>query len=258
MRVLVTFAVEAEFAPWRSARTFKKTRINPDHWSKGLEVQEKRIGNCEVWVFLTGIGIKTFDFAIAYCLKGAGVDLVLSSGLAGSLNRELALGDIVVPRRVGTLRDAWGVPAAAGVGAFAEQCGAKLISTLLTADHLIATKEEKSTLAHFGDAVDMESFHIMSQFTTENVPVATVRAISDGSQEDLPLDFTKCLTSQGQLKVGLILKELLGHPAKASGMVRFGRQSRNAAEKLAAFLDRFIQNLTPEVLSGNASEVAAT
>jgi nucleoside phosphorylase len=258
MRVLVTFAVEAEFAPWRTFRAFKKTRINPAHWSGGLDVREAEIGDCSVCVFFTGIGIKSFDFAFASCLKNVGVNLVLSSGLAGSLKAELVPGEIVVPRRVGTLRDASGIAATYGLVARAEQQGATVIDTLLTADRVIATKEEKNRLALFGQAVDMESFHVMSEFIYHSLPVATIRAISDANDKDLPVDFTKCLTSQGGIKVGPLLKELVGHPAKVSDLVRFGRQSRNAAQKLTAFLDRFIHDLTREVLSSSASEVVAT
>jgi len=257
MRILVTFAVEAEFAPWRALRTFKKTKVNPGHWSGGVDVHEAEIGDCSVWVFLTGIGIKCFDFALALCLKQAGVNLVLSSGLAGSLKTELSPGDILVPRRVGTLSDASGLPATDGLVSRAEQYGAKAIETLLTADRIIATKEEKARLARFGQAIDMESFQVMQEFIGENLPVATIRAVSDGSEEDLPLDFTKCLTSQGQVKVGPLLKELVGHPAKVSDLVRFGKQSRDAAQKLTVFLDRFVSDLTPEVLAGSTSEVAA-
>ena len=257
MRILVTFAVEAEFAPWRALRAFKKARVNPDHWSRGLDVYEAQVGDHTVWVLLTGIGIKSFDFAIVSCLRNLGVSLVVSSGLAGSLNDTLLPGEIFVPRRLGTLRDASGIQATTGVVAFAEHCGAKSINTLLTADRLIATKEEKSRLASFGEAVDMESFALASEILSENVPVAAIRAISDGSKEDLPLDFGKCLTPQGQLKLGPMVKELFGHPTKASSMVRFGKQSRNAAQRLAEFLDRLVQHLTPGVLSSNASEVAA-
>ena len=257
MRVLVTFAVEAEFAPWRALRAFKKARINPGHWSGGLEVQEAQIGDCAVWVYLTGIGIKALDFGLVSCLKDAGLSLAVSSGLAGSLKTEYAPEDIVVPRRVGSLRDASGIPATAGLVLFAKRRGAKVVDTLLTADRIVETREEKHRLAVFADVVDMESSHVMSGFTSENLPVATIRAIRDSSKEDLPIDFAKCLTPRGQIKRGALLKELVGHPAKVPQLVRFGRQSRNAARGLTVFLDGFIEALTPDVLQKELIEVSA-
>jgi nucleoside phosphorylase len=257
INVLVTFAIDAEFAPWRTLRAFRKIRVNSRHWSGGIEVQEAQIGDCIVWVFLTGIGIKSFDFALASCLKDAGVSLVLSSGLAGSLKAKYVPQDIVVPLRVGSLRDASGVRGAAALILLASRRGAKVVDVLLTADRIVDTREEKQRLALFADVVDMESRHIMSKFIDENLPVAAIRAISDASSQDLPVDFAKCLTSQGRIKKAALLKELLGHPAKVPELIRFGRQSRNAAKGLAVFLDGFIEALTPEILQDQTVEVAA-
>jgi nucleoside phosphorylase len=257
MKVLVTFAVEAEFAPWRAIRSFKSVRINQGHWSKGVDVYEAQIGQCVVWVFLTGIGIKTFDFGTASCIKDAGVELVFSSGLAGSLNPEIRPEDVVVPKRVGTLRDAHGLPTTQEIVDFAQSRGARRIERLLTSDHIIDSQEEKARLAVFGEVVDMESFHVARQFRDENVPVAVVRAISDGNEQDLPLDFEKCLTPQGRVKAAPLLRELITAPQKVPELIRFGLQSRNASRKLASFLDGLIEALTPEVLSRNVTEVSA-
>jgi adenosylhomocysteine nucleosidase len=257
MRILVTFAVEAEFAPWRTLRPFRKVRTNPDHWSGGVEVNESQIGACTVWVVLTGIGIKTFDFAVAGCLKAAGLDLVLSSGLAGSLKPEYSPGEIVVPRKVGTLRDAGGIALPLRLVSLSESKGAKVIETLLTSDRIIETHEEKSRLSNFAEAVDMESFHVARAFTDEGVPFVIIRAISDGSEEDLPVDFTTCLTPEGRVRPGALLKELFERPARIPGLIRFGRQSRSAARKLSSFLDGFILTLTADVLHDESQQVAA-
>jgi adenosylhomocysteine nucleosidase len=248
MRILVTFAVEAEFAPWRALRAFKKVRVSPGHWSGGVEVYEAQIGGCTVWVLLTGIGIKFFDFAMANCLKAAEVKLVLSSGLAGSLKPEFGVGEIVVPKKVGSFRDANGVSTRPALFEFAARRGATLVETLLTVDHIIETGEEKSRLAIFGDVVDMESVHVMGVFRMESLPVMTIRAISDASDEDLPIDFMETISPDGRVKIVSMLRRLVGHPTKIPNLVRFGWQSKGAARKLALFLDGFVESLTPEVL----------
>ena len=183
--------------------------------------------------------------------------MILSSGLAGSLKREYGPEEIVVPKKVGTQRDASGILLPTGPVSFAESRGAKVIATLLTSDHIIGTQEEKNRLAIFGEAVDMESFHVASAFTDEAVPVAVIRAISDGSEEDLPVDFTKCLTSDGRVRPGALLKELLERPAQVPELIRFGRQSRSAARKLSSFLDSFILALTSDVIDHETRQVAA-
>src|SRR5579871_3082979 len=86
MFVLVTFAVDAEFAPWREIRRFRKIKLNEKHWSGGADVYETQVGDCCVWVSLTGMGIKSFDFKSATCLRSAGIDAIISSGLCGGLS----------------------------------------------------------------------------------------------------------------------------------------------------------------------------
>jgi len=257
MKVLVTFAVEAEFAPWRAIRPFKKVRINEAHWSRGADVYEAQIGQCIVWVLLTGIGINAFDVGVVSCFKSAGVDLVLSSGLAGSLNPEFPAERVLAAKRVGTLRDSGGLPIMTSIVDFAQNRGATAIEVLLTSDHIIETQEEKSRLANFAEAVDMESFHIVEGFTCDNIPVAVIRAISDGSDQDLPVNFEKCLTPQGHVKAGPLLRELLARPQRVPELIKFGLQSRSAARKLARFLDGFMEALTPGVVIRKDAVVSA-
>jgi nucleoside phosphorylase len=258
MRILVTFAVDAEFAPWREMRTFREVKANPDHYSGGRNVYQASIGANTVWVFLTGIGIKSFDFESACCFVDGGVETVISSGLAGALSSGLAVEQIVVPKRVKNLKDTAGLPVSADLAAAGERRGARAIASMLTADHIVATHEEKSRLSQFAEAVDMESFHVVAQFTGDKVPVAVIRAISDGSAEDLPIDFEKCITPEGRVKPGPLVSELLGRPTKLPGLIRFGRQSRSAAKQLATFLDGYIGGLTPDILCHRPPEVEAS
>ncbi|MGB2632869.1 MAG: hypothetical protein WAM58_02925 [Candidatus Acidiferrum sp.] len=246
--------MDAEFAPWRKLRAFREIILNESHWSKGGRVQEAQINGHTVWVYLTGMGIRTFDFALASCVKAAGADAVLSSGLAGSLNPKYGVLSIVAPRRVGDLRDATGTNVSKALLELAGNKGANLIDALITANRIIDTAEEKARLSQFADAVDMESMHIVRQFEYKQIPVAVIRAISDGSEEEMPIDFEQCLTADGSIKVMPLLKGLVREPGKIPALIRFGRQSRVAAERLVGFLDEYIQSLTPELLRVHAGQ----
>jgi nucleoside phosphorylase len=257
MRVLVTFAVESEFAPWRRLRTFREILLKESQGSKGVRVREAQINGHTVWVFLTGMGIKSFDFNVASSMKAAGVDAVLSSGLAGSLNPKHGVLSIVAPMRVGNLRDAQAANVSRSLLELAGNKGASLISALVTANRIIDTAEEKARLSHLADAVDMESFYIVCQSEQQQIPVAVIRAISDGSEEEMPIDFERVLTVDGSIRVAPLLQGLIKEPGKIPGLIRFGRQSRAAAEKLASFLDEYIQALTPELAAVPAAEGAS-
>ncbi len=258
MFVLVTFAVDAEFAPWREIRRFRKVKLNEKHWSGGADVYETQVGDCCVWVSLTGMGIKSFDFKSALCLRSAGLDAIISSGLSGALKRPYRVGQIVVPKRVGTLHDVTGLATDSALADLAERQGATLVDTLLTSDRIIETQKEKARLSQFADVVDMESFHIVHEFSLEAAPVTVIRAISDAANEDLPIDFSKVVTHTGQLRAAPLIKELVLQPTKIPHLIRFAKQSREAAKNLVNFLDVFLHALTPELIRGQVTTTTAT
>jgi nucleoside phosphorylase len=258
MRILVTFAVEAEFAPWLPLRKFQERVLLPEHPSGGLQVYEAECGGNLLWVFLTGMGpsFRPGFFPLGMLAAKAGVEIVISAGLAGALRKELQIADVIAPRHIGTLADTTGFSANADLLRLSAEHGAKMVDVLLTTDHIIETGEEKSRLARFADAVDMESNRIMQEFAFESVSVATIRAISDESDENIPIDFSECLTPEGKVKPLPLLRQLLGSPSRVPHLVRFGVRSKRAAAALVEFLDSFIENLTPQAMKTNLGVAA--
>ena len=163
----------------------------------------------------------------------------------------------MTPKRVGTLQDSAGIPTAHALADLAERQGATVIETLLTSDRIIDSQRDKAQLSRIADAVDMESFHIVHEFSLEAAPVTVIRAISDAANEDLPLDFTKILSNTGQVRVARLLKELVLRPTRIPHLIRFAKQSREAAKSLANFLDVFLRALTPEQIRYEARTTAA-
>src|SRR5260370_13332222 len=85
MRILVTFAVEAEFAPWRKRRAFDREN------AEGPKLWRSVIGDSEIVVTLTGIGDKSANvldlmMRVADCKRY--FDVCVSSGLAGALRSD--------------------------------------------------------------------------------------------------------------------------------------------------------------------------
>jgi adenosylhomocysteine nucleosidase len=241
MRILVTFAVDAEFAPWRRRRSFTKHTIGDAR----IPVYRTSFGNNAVEVLLTGIGIPSCaDSLTAYeAAKADKPDCVISAGLAGALKESMKPGDLFTPERVRRLKDEESAVADPFLREGAVQQGALPTKTLITMTRLVSTREEKSRLAFFGEAIDMESAAVMAHFNKRAVPSVTVRAISDAADEDLPVDFDRCLTPQGAIKPLSLVNEIVRRPGNLSNLVRFGRQSNQAAQKLIAFLDQFVVSL---------------
>jgi adenosylhomocysteine nucleosidase len=246
MRILVTFAVDAEFAPWRKRRKFLLVRATPLGSSDATDIWETSIGETAVSVYLTGIRGRVPLEAMLYreAVYKTKSDLAISSGLAGALREGLNPGDLIAPQKARTLKNDVNVDSEPSFRERAIQQGALPIDNLITVDRIVSTVQEKARLGFLGEAVDMESANIMAQFVEAGLPVLTIRSISDGADEDLPIDFDRCLTPQGEIKPINLMNQIVRRPGNLPNLVRFGRQSHQAAQKLTSFLDSFIATLS--------------
>ena len=256
MKVLVTFAIDAEFAPWRKLRKFRRMLLGGARSKDRLPVHRTTIGENDVTVFLTGMG-RPNAAMLGQFAKAADAEFAISSGTAGALSPELEVGDVIAPKRVGTFKDSTGIGIRPSLLSFAERRGAKAVDVLLTSDRVIDSAEEKMNLSYFGNAVDMESAYLMEWLATENIPAMTIRTISDDSDRDLPLNFEEVLTPKGRVRPIRLAKELWKRPSKTGDLIRFGKQSKRAAENLAAFLDGFVRFLTPQLLQSETRSAGA-
>ena len=237
MRILVTFAVDAEFAPWRKLRAFQKSK------SAGTDCFSTKIGENEINVLLTGIGCRKAWLEATKVLWNGDVDICISSGLAGGLRDAHRLGEVLVAENV--LASKWdrAIACDALLVDSAVATGAKKVKAFYTADHVILRSSDKRNLSVFGDAVEMESGEVLLEAAAFGAKVAAIRSISDTVDEDLPLDFNKAAGDSGEVSMRRIVGSVASAPASIPALVRFGRQSRRAAESLAVFLERYLQKM---------------
>jgi adenosylhomocysteine nucleosidase len=253
MRILVTFAVEAEFAPWRKLRELRSTEVG------GYELLHTQIGRAAVDFIVTGMGIKN-------ARKGAEAgmslphDICLASGFAGSLKEIHQVGDVLATRAVQQLGKSKTIECSRNLWMAAQENQAVRADMFLTSDHVIATADEKHRLSPFADAVDMESFATLSVAKDKELPAVAIRVISDRLDEDMPADIGTTVDEKGRISVRGVAKHLARHPLQVPALFRLGRQSRTAAEALAHFLEAFIKELSfrshgwpPQELQGVAA-----
>src|SRR5579872_4430176 len=138
MKILVTFAVRAEFAPWQRRRNF--LRVPGD-----VPVFEAAFGGAKVRAILTGMGQ---DHALAVAKKCLAYrpDLCISTGLAGSLRSEYRCGDIVAARLVSEVGEPVAVASHRELMSVAVDCGARQIERLASSKTLVARAEQKREL----------------------------------------------------------------------------------------------------------------
>lgn len=246
MKVLVTFAVPAEFSPWRSRYSFHRVA------DRFLTCYQADIADANVMVLLTGVGGHFAGARVRMLMSPElgkrNFDFCVSTGLAGALRAEHRPGDVLVAhsvqaetvRHTGTGNELLGD---AELGILAVDCGAKLVGRFHTSSRIIQTAASKAELGAMADAVEMESFDVLREAQAWGARSVAIRAISDSVTEDLPLDFSKTLTKLGEISVGRVVLEIARRPNRLTSLVRFGRQSRRAAITLAGFLDRFVNGL---------------
>jgi adenosylhomocysteine nucleosidase len=237
MRILVTFAVEAEFAPWRKLRTLEPVHLG------GLKIFQCQIGRATVDFIVTGMGMEN-------ARRGAEIAMTIphticiASGFAGSLKPAHKVGDILVARAVQRLGKSKTVECSRNLFMAAYENQAIDAKMFLTTDKVIGTAEEKQRLAPFADAVDMESFSTLSMARQKNLPAVAIRVISDRFDEDMPAEISTTVDERGRVKIGGVVKHVAHHPLQLPALIRLGRQSHTAAEALCHFLEAFIKELS--------------
>jgi adenosylhomocysteine nucleosidase len=257
MRILVTFAVEAEFAPWRKRYDFRSFEIQEE-----TEAYLATISGIEVIVGLTGMGPESAASKICEFTWGEVLDLCITTGFAGALRPEHQVADILAAheivadeKRAKELgRKINSTPRLLNMAA---ACGAKLVDRFYSSPFLIGKAQDKAALKDLADAVEMESFEVLSEALVWMSEGIAVRAISDTVDEDLPLDFNQVVTDEGELSMARLAGQIVRKPSAIPGLIRLGKRSGEAARRLADFLDSYVAALAGKPLAAASKGVQA-
>jgi len=237
MRVLVTFAVEAEFAPWRKLRNLEVLTVG------GTEIFRAQIGRAQVDFLVTGMGIANATKA-ADGVMDASYEICITAGFAGALSEKHAIGDVLVAEAVQQLGKSKTLQCGRNLVHAARADGAKQVRMFLTSDHVVCSVEEKTQLAPFADAVEMESFAILAVANKHKLSSVAIRVISDTRNRDMPARIDTMMDEKGRVKVGGIVRYIARSPLQLPALIRLGRESSTAAEALTHFLEAFIKKLS--------------
>jgi adenosylhomocysteine nucleosidase len=237
MNLLVTYAVEAEFAPWRALRDLQKVTVG------GVELHRAQIGRATVDFVITGMGPENAG-RVAHAFISKNYSFCIISGFAGALKPSVKVATIVVPEKVQNHSTHQTEMCDASLLAQASETGATRITTMLTTDHVVNTAAEKSSLSAYAEAVDMESYAILHAANTKSVPAAAVRVISDSFDRAMPAELDTMVDPQGHVKIAGVVRYVAKHPLMVPALVRLGRDSKTAAEALTNFLESYINRLS--------------
>lgn len=241
MKVLVTFALETEFSPWRKLRDFRRVSAG------AVEEFVAVIGGAEVVVVITGAGPRQAALVASRAMdsEGESLTLCISSGLVGALRPQYKIADILAAKSV--LCD-WAPAGAPGrlvessspLVSFADELGARSVDRFCTVGRVISRAEEKREMSTLADAVEMESFEVLREAASRGTPAVAIRSVSDVADEELPLDLNRVFDDQGRVSFPRVMGQVATHPGSIPALMRLGQRSRLAAESLARFLDRYV------------------
>lgn len=167
--------------------------------------------------------------AQARALLDAGATALLSVGVAGALDPDLAPGALLVPARV---RHGPLLLAADGalVAALERACGARRVEAVAGVDAMAATPAEKAALhATTGAAlVDMETHAVARAAAAAGRPWAALRAIADDARTSLPAWTARLVRADGRIDGAAAAWGALSHPADWPALLRVGWASGRA------------------------------
>ena len=199
-----------------------------------------RLGDQDCLLVESGVGMQRAG-AASRVLLAESPRMVLSFGVAGAVQGDLRIGDVVAIRQSCTLEQ--GVTAGwmplTDLPSDARQAAVQALharGASLVDGTAVTTRGEQTILE--GSAglenpvLEMETAAIAAAAQT-GVPLLALRGISDNPQEPLSLNPAAVLDDEYRLKIAKLLGVLLRHPQILLQMGRLRRNTRLAAENTA-------------------------
>jgi adenosylhomocysteine nucleosidase len=179
----------------------------------------------------------------ARALVAAGVQGLLSFGLAGGLDPALGAGTVLLPRAVtdgtGTVHrayESWRERLAALMRDSSDTHPLVVDGALLSLSEPLSTPLTKSQARGRTGAVavDMESFAIASVAIEQGVKFAVARVVVDTAADRLPRSILQATDLRGEVNYSQLIGALLRRPPDIVALLRLARRYRVAMRSLRA------------------------
>jgi len=171
--------------------------------------------------------------------------LLISFGIAGAVQADLDIGDVILPEAVCKLEQAvpgsltplapW--PAAAreaATQALAKRGAHLFIGTAVTTGGSHVMESQLGELKH--PILEMETAGIAQVAAEVGIPFLSLRAISDGPRAPIPFDLGEVMDEDANLRTGRLLKMIVRNPWIVLQSRRMMRNNRIAADNAAIAL----------------------
>jgi nucleoside phosphorylase len=192
--------------------------------------------NRKVTILHTGVGEKTCRARIEPFLDSQRFDLLISSGFAGGADPSLGVGDLLLAENFSD----------AQLLVDAQELLTTRVGRLVSADRVIESASDRLRLARENGAaaVDMETEWIARACAAREIPMLSLRAISDTAKAPFPAPPAVLFDLEKQKTDGRKLAAyLLRQPSRIVGLTRFARQIAATRTNLTAALYELVVSL---------------
>jgi adenosylhomocysteine nucleosidase len=198
------------------------------------------LGRHEILVVHVGIGRDSAAEVVGEVLLHHAPWLWICSGFAGALDPTLEGGDIFIAENF-SASDPFSRAAALEAPIHRVRTG-----RMVTSPHPLESPAAKRALAAQTGAlaVDMETERILEECLHRDLPLLSVRAISDTASQSLPVPFDVWFDAGSQKPRPLALvRHLLAHPSQVTPFSGFLENVFLAKRNLATYLDAYLAAL---------------
>jgi adenosylhomocysteine nucleosidase len=223
----------------RHIKQWKRVPLGP------LRAYRFRLLERDCLLLESGMGFKRAAHAARALLAVANPRFLVSFGVAGAVEDDLQIGDVVLARTTCILDQ--GLPGQfhrlASFSATARQAaaqtlelrGARLYSgTAITTPGSQIVLRQAQTIEH--PVLEMETAGIVQVLEEKGTPFLSIRAISDCPREPIPFDLNGTTDEDGNLRLGKMLLMVMRQPKIIFQSRRLLRNVRRAADNAAIAL----------------------
>ena len=217
----------------------------------GFRARRIAVAGVDCILVESGMGIEKANAAARALLAAATPRYLLSYGIAGAVEKELRIGDAILPAHVALLDQGTTGPGlalsrlsaaarAAAQRALDTRCAHLFDGTVITTRGPQPTAQELARWPH--PVLEMETTGFARAAQEHGTPLLSIRTVSDNPDEPIPLRIETFIDSSGSFRPGRMIAAILRHPGVLGKLIRVGRNGKRAAESAAAAVAAVLQD----------------
>jgi adenosylhomocysteine nucleosidase len=199
----------------------------------------------------SGMGMRKASEAARTLIEAVSPRCLISFGIAGAVEVDLAIGDVVAAETVcrlgpeGTTAlqqlEPWTQGAREAVSrSLAGRSAHLFIGTAVTTGGSQVTKNQLGDMLH--PVLEMETAGMALVAAEHGIPLLSIRAISDGPRAPLPIDPAEMMDEEANLRLGRIFMAIMRRPSVIRQFGRMMQNTRIAADNAALALIELLRN----------------